>query len=107
MDATLFLADLEAKPAALRGLADALAQGNPWRERVTLKPPVLLLGMGIRELSMEASAIAEVKEALGRVTLAEAEAMVQGTLGMVTAQEIESAAMSAFGTRFADLLEAE
>jgi phosphotransferase system enzyme I (PtsI) len=68
---------------------------------------VLLLGMGIRELSMEASAVAEVKEALGRVTLAEAEAMVQGTLTMVTAQEIESAAMSAFGARFADLLEAE
>jgi phosphotransferase system enzyme I (PtsI) len=68
---------------------------------------VLLLGMGIRELSMEASAVAEVKEALGRVTLAEAEAMVQGTLTMVTAQEIESAAMSALGARFADLLEAE
>ena len=46
MDATLFLADLEAKPAALRGLADVLAQGNPWRGRVTLQPPVLLLGMG-------------------------------------------------------------
>ncbi len=45
MDATLFLADLEAKPAALRALADALSQGNPWRERA-LQPPVLLLGMG-------------------------------------------------------------
>jgi glucosamine--fructose-6-phosphate aminotransferase (isomerizing) len=46
MDATLFLADLEAKPASLRRLADTLAQGNPWREQVTLKPPVVLLGMG-------------------------------------------------------------
>ena len=45
MDAVLFLADLEAKPAALRALADALSQGNPWRERA-LQPPVLLLGMG-------------------------------------------------------------
>jgi fructoselysine-6-P-deglycase FrlB-like protein len=45
MDAVLFLADLEAKPAALRTLADALSQGNPWRERA-LQPPVLLLGMG-------------------------------------------------------------
>src|SRR5262249_45378192 len=34
---------------------------------------VLLLGMGIRELSMEASAVAEVKEALSRVSLDEAE----------------------------------
>ena len=48
MDAAPFLADLEAKPAALRGLADALAQGNPWRERVALQPPVVLLGMGRR-----------------------------------------------------------
>ena len=46
MDATLFLADLEAKSASLRALADALAHGNPWREQVTLQPPVLLLGMG-------------------------------------------------------------
>lgn len=46
MDATLFLADLEAKPAALRDLADALAQQNPWREQVTIQPPMLLLGMG-------------------------------------------------------------
>jgi glutamine---fructose-6-phosphate transaminase (isomerizing) len=46
MHATLFLADLEAKPAALRGLADALSQGNPWRERVAMHPPVLMLGMG-------------------------------------------------------------
>lgn len=46
MDAMLFLADLEAKPGALRGLADALARGNPWRERVAMQPPMLLLGMG-------------------------------------------------------------
>ncbi len=68
---------------------------------------VLLIGMGIRELSMEASAVAEVKEAIGRVTLSEAEAMVQGTLEMVTARDIEQSAMQAFGARFADLLEAE
>jgi phosphotransferase system enzyme I (PtsI) len=68
---------------------------------------VLLLGMGIRELSMEASAIAEVKEALGRVTLSEAEQMVAATLDKVTAAEIEKIANDAFGSRFADLLEAE
>jgi phosphotransferase system enzyme I (PtsI) len=68
---------------------------------------VVLLGMGIRELSMEASAIAEVKEAVGRVTLAEAEAMMAGTAEMYTAQEIEKCALDAFGPRFADLLEAE
>src|SRR4029077_14447089 len=57
---------------------------------------VLLLGMGIRDLSMEASAVAEVKEAIGRVTLAEAEAVVATTLHMVTAKEIERAVIDAF-----------
>jgi phosphotransferase system enzyme I (PtsI) len=68
---------------------------------------VLLLGMGIRELSMEASAVAEVKEAIGRVTLAEAEAVVAATSHMVTAKEIEKAVLDAFAERFADLLETE
>lgn len=68
---------------------------------------VLLLGMGIRELSMEASAVAEVKEAIGRVTLAEAEAIFAGTSHMVTAKEIERATIDAFAERFADLLETE
>jgi phosphotransferase system enzyme I (PtsI) len=68
---------------------------------------VLLLGMGIRELSMEASAVAEVKEALGRVTVREAEAMVLETLDMVTASEIEQAVIATFGPRFADLIDAE
>jgi len=68
---------------------------------------VLLIGMGIRELSMEASAIAEVKEAIGRVDLVEAEAVVKETFDMTTAREIEAALSRAFAVRFADLLETE
>ncbi len=45
MSAEPFLRDLEAKPTALRALADALTSGDPW---AGLEPPtrVLLLGMG-------------------------------------------------------------
>jgi phosphotransferase system enzyme I (PtsI) len=68
---------------------------------------VLLVGMGIRQLSMEASAIAEVKEAIGRITVREAEAIVLETLDMVTAKEIEAAVTQVFGPRFADLVEGE
>jgi phosphotransferase system enzyme I (PtsI) len=68
---------------------------------------VLLLGMGIREFSMEASAVAILKEAIGRVTLEEAEAIVVGTREMFTAREIERAVNDAFAPRFADLLQPE
>lgn len=68
---------------------------------------VLLLGMGLRELSMEAAAIPEVKEAIARVTLREVEAMVLETLEMASAQEIERTVAETFAPRFADLLEAE
>jgi phosphotransferase system enzyme I (PtsI) len=68
---------------------------------------VLLVGMGLRELSMEASAIAEVKEAIGRVELGEAQAVARRTLEMQTAHEIESTLTEAFGPRFADLMEVE
>ena len=68
---------------------------------------VLLIGMGIRALSMEASAIAEVKEAIGRVTLAEAEAVWETVRRLVTAREIERAVSEVFAPRFSDLLEGQ
>jgi phosphotransferase system enzyme I (PtsI) len=68
---------------------------------------VLLVGFGIRELSMEASAIAEVKEAIGRVDLSEAEATVSEIADMVTADEVEAALTRTYGPRFADLIETE
>jgi phosphotransferase system enzyme I (PtsI) len=68
---------------------------------------VLLLGMGIRALSMEASAVAEVKEAIGRVALVEAVAVFEQVRGMVTAREVERAVTEVFAPRFADLLETD
>jgi phosphotransferase system enzyme I (PtsI) len=67
----------------------------------------LLVGMGIRSLSMEASAISEVKDALGRVSIAEAEAVVAKIRQMSTARDVEAALSDAFALRFADLLEKE
>jgi phosphoenolpyruvate-protein phosphotransferase (PTS system enzyme I) len=68
---------------------------------------VLLLGMGIRQLSMEAGAIPGIREAIARVAVREAEAMVLETLEMATAGEILAAVAEAFAPRFADLLEPE
>lgn len=45
MDPALFLADLEAKPAALRAFADDVERANPWRD-AEVRPPVVFLGMG-------------------------------------------------------------
>ena len=67
----------------------------------------LLVGMGLRELSMEASAIPAVKEALGRVTLAEAEQMAEQALEAVTADDVEQALAAVFAPIFADLLDAD
>ena len=68
---------------------------------------VLLVGMGIRELSMEAAAIPELREAIGRITVGEAEAMLLEVSEMATAREVESAVAEIFAPRFADLLEPE
>ncbi|HET9344443.1 MAG TPA: SIS domain-containing protein [Candidatus Limnocylindrales bacterium] len=46
MDPSLFLADLEAKPASLAGLAEAYRRGDPLAAVPPSPPRVLLLGMG-------------------------------------------------------------
>ena len=46
MDPALFLADLEAKPAALGGLADAFTSGDPLRDVPVSSRRVVLVGMG-------------------------------------------------------------
>ncbi len=65
---------------------------------------VLLVGLGLRELSMECSAIPEVKEALARIDVAEAEEVARAALSCSTAEEVEHLLAEAFAPRFADLL---
>lgn len=65
---------------------------------------LLLVGMGIRDLSMEAAAIAEIKETLRRVTVEECEALANETLQLGTAAEVELAVAETFATRLSDIL---
>jgi phosphotransferase system enzyme I (PtsI) len=65
---------------------------------------VLLIGLGIRELSMEAAAVPEIKEALHRVALSEAMAVANEALAQESAEDVERALAAAFAPRLFDLL---
>jgi phosphotransferase system enzyme I (PtsI) len=65
---------------------------------------VLLVGLGLRELSMEAAAIPEVKEALHRVALSEAQAVAREALLQESAEDVERTVAAAFAPRLFDLL---
>ena len=60
---------------------------------------ILLVGMGLRELSMEAAAIPEIREAVGSVTVAEAEDVAQACLNAETTREIEQILHERFAER--------
>jgi phosphotransferase system enzyme I (PtsI) len=66
---------------------------------------ILLVGMGLRELSMEATAIPEVKEAISRVTLEEAKDVAATAFEATTAREIEDGVVASLAPRIADLLD--
>jgi phosphotransferase system enzyme I (PtsI) len=68
---------------------------------------LLLLGLGMRDFSMEAAAIPEIKEAFRRVSLAEAEMVAQEAMRFGTAEEIETCVAEAFAPRLYDLLTGE
>jgi phosphotransferase system enzyme I (PtsI) len=68
---------------------------------------VLLIGMGLRELSMEASAVAEVKEAIGRVSVAEATEAASEALEQRSAADVERLLAERFASHFADLMDNE
>jgi phosphotransferase system enzyme I (PtsI) len=65
---------------------------------------VLLVGLGLRELSMEAAAIPEIKETLRRVTAADCERIAEGALALDTADEVEELIAGAFAPILFDLL---
>lgn len=100
-------------PAILRLIAGVVHAGRRYDRRVSVcgamasdpLAAVLLLGLGLRSLSMEASAIPEIKEALRRVTVAEAEATAAEALTLVTASEVERCVATAFAPRLFDLLD--
>jgi phosphotransferase system enzyme I (PtsI) len=102
-------------PAILRLLANVIRAGEEWDCPVSLcgamasdpLAAVLLLGLGLRDFSMEAAAIPEIKETLRRVTLAEAEGVAAEAMRLRTAEEVEHAVAAAFAPRLYDLLSGE
>ena len=60
---------------------------------------ILLVGMGLRELSMEAAAIPEIREAVGSVTVAEAEEVARSCFLAETARDIERILHEQFAER--------
>lgn len=65
---------------------------------------VLLVGLGLRELSMEAAAIPEIKEALRRVTTADCERAAEAALALDTADAVEELVAGTFAPGLFDLL---
>jgi phosphotransferase system enzyme I (PtsI) len=65
---------------------------------------VLLIGLGVRELSMEAAALPALRAALSRVTLSEAEAVAELALDADTAQDVENAIAERIAPRLVDIL---
>jgi phosphotransferase system enzyme I (PtsI) len=62
---------------------------------------ILLVGMGLRELSLEASTIPDVRAALETITIAEASAVAEGARECSTAAEVEDMLRDSFGDRVA------
>jgi phosphotransferase system enzyme I (PtsI) len=102
-------------PSILRLIAGVIRAGEEWECPVSIcgamasdpLAAILLLGLGLRDFSMEAAAVPEIKEALRRVTLAEAEAVAADVMRLRTAEEIEHAVAAAFAPRIYDLLSGE
>ena len=102
-------------PSVLRMIAGVVRAGGEWDCPVSVcgamasdpLAAILLVGLGLRDLSMEAAAIPEIKEALHRVTLAEAEAVAVEAMRMRTAEEIAHLMAETFAPRLYDLLTGE
>lgn len=102
-------------PAILRLVHNVVRAGQEWSCPVSIcgamasdpLAALLLLGMGVRDFSMEAAAIPEIKETFARVTLAEVEAIVREAIGNRTAEDVEHCIAAAFAPRLYDILTGE
>ena len=65
---------------------------------------VLLVGLGLRELSMEAAAIPEIKEALRRVSTSDCERAAEAAHALDTAEAVEELVAGTFAPTLFDLL---
>jgi phosphotransferase system enzyme I (PtsI) len=65
---------------------------------------ILLLGLGVREFSMEPGAIAEIREVIRRSSYEEAHGVAMRALDLATADEVEHALAETFAPRLYDIL---
>ena len=99
-------------PAILRLIRTVTEVGQKYNRPVSLcgamaSDPLaacLLVGLGLRDLSMEAAAIPEIKEAIRRLTVAEAEAVALQALECDSAEAVEEVLARELAPRFIDLL---
>jgi phosphotransferase system enzyme I (PtsI) len=97
-------------PAILRLIRGVIEAGQAKQRPVLLcgamaSDPVaalLLVGMGLREMSMEAAAIPEIREVLANVTLAQTEAAAKDALAERTAAGVQAALTRHFGRLLSD-----
>lgn len=66
---------------------------------------IVLVGLGVRELSMESASVPEIKECLRRVYREEAVSVAMEGLSLDTAERVEQHVARAFAPRLVDLLE--
>jgi phosphotransferase system enzyme I (PtsI) len=91
-------------PAILRLIGGVVAAGAKHQRPVIVcgamasdpLAAVLLLGMGIRELSLEASSIPDVRAAIESVTIAQAESAAEEAMHGVTATAVRAALAERF-----------
>jgi phosphotransferase system enzyme I (PtsI) len=102
------LADLASPfdPSILRLIQGVIAAGAIHRRAVAVcgamasdwLAVILLVGMGLRELSLEASSISEVRAALERVTVTEAREVADLALAAATAADVRMLLEERFGS---------
>jgi phosphotransferase system enzyme I (PtsI) len=100
-------------PAVIRLIKGVIAAGEFRKRSVSVcgamasdpLAAILLVGMGIRNLSMEASAIPEVKAAIARVTLRESEDAADTAFEATTAHELEQTLAERFAPHLTDILD--
>lgn len=68
---------------------------------------ILLMGLGIRELSMEPGAIAEIREVIRRTGYEEAREIAMTALNLSTADDVEHSIAEVFAPRLYDILSGE
>lgn len=96
-------------PAVLRLIANVIRAGQEFERPVALcgamasdqLAAILLVGLGLRELSMEPSAIPAAKEAIGAVSVEEAAEAARAALSELTAPEVERQLLTRFRDRLA------